>query len=25
MTGDRVRLTPEGERLLERHLQDQTS
>jgi lysophospholipase L1-like esterase len=25
MTGDRVHLTPEGERLLERHLQDQTS
>ena len=24
-TGDRVRLTPEGEQLLERHLQDQTS
>ena len=24
MSGDRVHLTPEGERLLERHLQDQT-
>ncbi len=25
MTGERVHLTPEGERLLERHLQDHTS